>query len=174
MSDYRATGNACRFRILMVCAALLAAVAPGVIAGTSTTTFTVSATVLAACTMSATNMDFGDYDANSGTPNDTTSTLSVQCTNGQAYVVSLDAGTTSGNTVAARNMTDGGSDLLSYGLYTDAGRTSVWGDGTNGSSTVSGTGNGSQQSLTVYGRVPISQLVAQGSYSDTITATVAY
>lgn len=171
-----------RLRIRMLasrsCAALLLGLAlslaaPAAGAATTNTTFTVNATVLAACTMSATNMDFGNYDANAATPTDTTSSLSVLCTNGQAYVVSLDAGSTAGNTMAARYMTDG-SESLAYGLYTNPGRTVVWGDGTSGTGTVAGTGNGTSQAITVYGRIPISQLVGQGSYSDTITATVTY
>lgn len=167
-----------RVRIINVCGVSLMGgalllQASAVDAATTSTTFTVNATVLAACTLSATNMEFGNYDANAGTPTDTTASLNVLCTNGQPYTVSLDAGTTSGNSVAVRNMTDG-SELLSYGLYTDTTRGTIWGDGTAGTSTVTGTGNGSQQALTVYGRVPVNQRVAQGSYSDTITATVTY
>lgn len=160
-----------RAALLPGLALLLAVPAAG--AATTNTTFTVNATVLAACTMSAANMNFGNYDANAATPTDTTSSLSVLCTNGQSYVVSLDAGSTAGNTMTARYMTDG-SESLAYSLYTDAGRTVIWGDGTSGTGTVSGTGSGTQQAITVYGRIPVSQLVGQGSYSDTITATVTY
>jgi len=70
-------------------------------------------------------------------------------------------------------MTDG-SNTLEYNLYTDAGRTTVWGDGTASSVTAAGTGSGAQQSLTVYGRIPASQSVPAGSYSDTVTATINF
>lgn len=87
--------------------------------------------------------------------------------------MSLNAGTTSGGTIAARLMTDS-SNTLSYNLYTDVTYTTVWGDGTGGSSPVAGTGSGSLQSLTVYGRVPSGQGEPTGSYSDTVTATITY
>lgn len=142
-------------------------------AATSSTTFTVNANVLAVCTLSATNVNFANYDATSATADDTTSTLTVLCTNGQAYTVALNAGLSAGATVAARKMTSG-ANLLSYTLYTDAGRTTVWGDGTLSTSTVAGTGSGADQTLTVYGRIPINQHVPQGSYADDITATLTY
>ncbi len=142
-------------------------------AATSTTLFTVNANVLAVCSATATNIEFGDYDATSGTPNDTTSTISATCTNGQPYTVSLDAGISSGAAVNARAMTNAGH-LLNYALYTTSGHTTIWGDGTLSTATVAGTGNGSAQPLTVYGRVPTGQHVADGSYSDTITVTLTY
>ena len=148
------------------------AAAPGR-AATSTTLFTVNANVLVVCSVTATNIEFGDYDATSGTANDTTSTISALCTNGQPYTVSLDAGTSSGAAVNARAMTNA-SHLLDYALYTDSAHTTIWGDGTLSTLTVAGTGDGSTQALTVYGRIPIGQHVADGSYSDTITVTLTY
>jgi spore coat protein U-like protein len=142
-------------------------------ASTATAQFNVTATVLANCAVSATDLIFGNYAASSATALAATSTLSVTCTNGQAYTVALDGGTNAGN-VAARAMTDGATHNLSYGLYTSGGYTSVWGDGTAGTVTVAGTGNGSAQSLTVYGRVATSQFVTAGNYADRITVTVSY
>ena len=49
----------------------------------------------------------------------------------------------------------------------------VWGNGT-ASSTHSGTGTGSTQSLTIYGRLPSLANVIPGSYTDTVTVTVTY
>jgi spore coat protein U-like protein len=63
--------------------------------------------------------------------------------------------------------------LLGYGLFTDSGHVTNWGN-TIGTDTVTGTGSGAAQALTVYGEIPASELVAPGSYSDTITATVSY
>jgi len=142
-------------------------------AATVTTTFNVSATVLSVCSVAATNLGFGSYTAASATPNDTTSTVNVTCSNGTTYTVGLDAGLGTGATVANRLMTSGGN-TLGYGIFTTAGRTTIWGDGTLSTVTVAGTGNGSAQPLTAYGRIPINQFVASGSYADTITATVTY
>ena len=70
------------------------------------TTFTVTATVVAACAVSAGNLAFGSYDPTSATPNDKQSTLNVTCTNGTPYAIGLNAGGGSGATVAARKMAD--------------------------------------------------------------------
>lgn len=142
-------------------------------AQTDSDMFLVTATVIDACQLTANNHDFGNYSSISATDLDATSTIEVTCTNGTSYTVELNAGTTSGSTIAARLMTDG-SNTLGYNLYTTSGRTTVWGDGTGASVTVAGTGSGSLQTLTVYGQVTAGQAVPVGSYSDTVTATVNF
>ena len=68
-----------------------------------------------------------------------------------------------------------GSNLLSYNLYTDSARTSVWGDGTGSTNTIGGTGTGGSQAVTVYGRVSLGQTgVPAGSYADTVAVTITY
>lgn len=150
-------------------AAMLGGWASGAQAATSTSSMAVSATVQATCSITANALAFGTYTS---AVLDQSTTVSVTCTNGTTYNVGLDAGTGSGATVAARKMVNGGA-TLTYALYSDSGRATVWG-ATVGTNTVSGTGSGSAQSLTVYGRVPASQAPSPGSYSDTITATVTY
>jgi spore coat protein U-like protein len=140
-------------------------------AATTTTNFTVSATVVAACVASATNMNFGNYTASSGSPDNTTSTVTVTCTNNDGYTIALNGGD-SGH-VAARTMLNG-ANTLGYGVYTTSGYTTIWGDGTNGTVTVNGTGNGVAQNYTAYGQVPAAEYAAAGSYSDTLTATVTF
>jgi spore coat protein U-like protein len=70
-------------------------------------------------------------------------------------------------------MTGPASAVLSYGLFQNAGFTTNWGQ-TTGTDTVTGTGNGAAQAITVYGQVAAGQYVAPGSYVDTVTATVTY
>jgi spore coat protein U-like protein len=103
---------------------------------------------------------------------DNTSTLQVQCTNTTPYNIGLDAGTGSGATVAARKMSSG-ANTITYSLYRDSGRATVWGN-TVGTNTVSGIGNGASQAYTVYGRVPPQTTPAAATYTDTITVTVTY
>jgi spore coat protein U-like protein len=160
---------ASRLAASMVCLLLLSA-SPS-LAATTTTTFNVSLTITASCTVSATAMAFGSTGVIAANI-DNTSTVTVTCTNTTAYNVGLDAGTGSGATVAVRKMTAGGA-TVNYSLYQNAGRTTVWGN-TIGTDTVTGTGNGSAQALTVYGRVPSQTTPAPGAYSDTITVTVTY
>lgn len=142
-------------------------------AAQSTTTFNVTATVAATCTVAATNMGFGTVNVLSGSNVDTTSTITVTCTNGTTYSIGLNPGTGSGATVSDRKMTSGG-DTLNYGLFTDSNRSTNW-DDIGGTNVGSGTGSGSGQAHTVYGRVPLGQTtVPPGSYSDTITVTVEF
>jgi spore coat protein U-like protein len=136
----------------------------------ATTTMPVSTTVQANCTVSAAPLTFGTY---SGTQLSATSTISTTCTNTTAYNVGLSAGTATGATVTTRKMTGPSSSVLSYKLSSDSGNTINWGN-TIGTNTVSRTGTGAVQSLTVYGQVSAGQYVAPGSYSDTITVTLTY
>jgi spore coat protein U-like protein len=136
---------------------------------TVTTTFGVSATVQSTCLISATALAFGTY---TGAVDNATSTVSVTCTNTTPYNVALNPGTATGATVTTRKMTSG-SNTLNYSLFSNSGMTTNWGQ-TVGTDTVTGTGNGSAQTLTVYGQVPASQYVTPGAYADTITASVIY
>ena len=79
-----------------------------------------------------------------------------------------------GSTDAApiRRLKDGGTDYLSYQLYSDNGYSTVWGN-TAGTS-VAHTGTGTQTALTVYGSIAAGQSVPAGSYSDTVVATVTF
>lgn len=139
-------------------------------AATTTGTFQVSATVMASCSMTTNPLAFGTYTTTQVTA---TTTLSVTCTNGSPYNVGLDAGTSTGATVATRKMTGPGGALLGYSLNRDAGYTSNWGN-TPGTDTVAGTGTGLAQNLTVYGQIPGGQLPVVGSFTDTITTTITY
>jgi spore coat protein U-like protein len=160
-------------RILALGGTLSLAALPALAAQTVTTQFNVTATVLNNCTVSASDLAFGNYSASSGTPVTATTTLSVTCTANLGYSIALDGGTTTG-LVAARAMKDAGSNQLNYGLYTSGAYSTVWGDGTGSTQTVAGSGNGTAQSVTVYGRIPAAQYVAAGSYADRVTVTVTY
>lgn len=150
-------------------ATIFLGVAPA-LAATATTTFTVTATVTATCLVSATNLSFGSY---TGAVDDANSAVTVTCTNTTPYNVGLNAGTATGATTSTRQMTGTGSATLNYFLYQDSAYSTNWGN-TVGTDTLSGTGTGLAQALTVYGQIPAGQYVTPGSYTDTITATVTY
>jgi spore coat protein U-like protein len=137
---------------------------------TATTTFSVSATIPSACSVSATTMAFGAY---SGALVKSTSTVSVTCTNTTPYNVGLNAGLATGATVTNRSMTGPAKALLRYQLFSNSGYSTNWGN-TVGTDTLAGTGNGASQPLTVYGQIPAQQLATPGSYTDTIIVTVTY
>src|ERR1700733_3968526 len=123
------------------------------IAATATPTCGVTATVQAPCLVSATPLAFGTYTGALAT---STSAVSVTCTNTTPYNVGLSAGLATGATVTSRQMTGPASALLGYALFSDPARTVNWGQ-TIGTDTVTGTGNGGAQAITVYGQAAASQ-----------------
>lgn len=159
-------------------ATLAGALSAGVAtAATTTTSFQVTATVQSTCSATATTLAFPDYTPGAGAQTGT-STISVRCSMNTPYTVALNAGTTTGGTLAQRLMASG-PNTLQYNLYTTAAATTIFGDGTGGTGTGSGTGAGvgTANAMTVYGELPDSatnQAAVPGAYSDTITVTVTY
>jgi spore coat protein U-like protein len=145
---------------------LLAVVAFGWLAAgaaqaqTATTTFQVTANVQAACSVAATDLVFGNYLASAAGPTDSTSTITVTCSNGTTYGVGV------GATPMARTMAGPGGNL-NYGMFNEAGRTTAFG-------VAGASGSGSGQAYTVYGRIPAGQFLTAGNYSATVTVTVTY
>lgn len=135
--------------------------------------FTVSATVVAGCTVSAGDLNFGTASLLNSSV-DSTSSVSVTCTSGLAYAVALSQGTTAGGTTTTRLMKHASTaSTVPYKMYSNASRTTNWGSST--SEDVNGTGTGSAVNHTVYGRVPAQAVAPQaGSYSDTVTVTITY
>jgi spore coat protein U-like protein len=157
----------------LVLAAMFAMLSFGAaFASPTTSTFQVQVTVQASCTIvSSPTVDFGTQGAFTANV-DQASIIQVQCTNTTPYDIGLNAGTGSGATVAVRKMTSGGA-TVNYSLYTNNARTTVWGN-TIGTNTVSSTGSGNAQNVTVFGRVPSQTTPAPATYTDTIVATVTY
>lgn len=160
-------------RWFFVAAAVLALVSPRGWTATTTTTFTVTATVIDVCAVSASNLAFGTYSPISGSALDGSSTITVTCTLGTPYNVRLNAGANGGSVSTRQMIRSSGTELLDYYIYRNAGRTQNWGL-TDNTDTVSDTGTGLSQGHTVYGRIPASVNVPVGSYSDTVTVTVNY
>lgn len=124
------------------------------------------------CSISASGLAFGSYSAFSGSPVDSSGTVQVQCLLALGFEVTLSTGQGS---FAVREMKSAGN-TLQYNLYTNSARSIIWGDGTSGTATRSGSVGIllSPVSFTVYGRIPAGQNPVVGSYSDTITATVIF
>src|SRR5262245_6833054 len=126
------------------------------------------------CTISATSVNFGSYNVFAGSATDSTGTITINC-NGSAHniVITLSQGASS--TFNPRTMNKG-AETLTYNLYRDASRTTIWGDGTGGTSTYTNANppNNSDVVVTVYGRVPAGQDVTAGTYSDTVAAVVNF
>jgi len=131
--------------------------------------FTVTATVTTTCAISATSLVFGVY---TGAQLNSTATVSVTCTNKAPYYVNMGNGQNEDGGWWPWMLGPNGS-LLSYRLYQNAGRTTVWRN-TYNLDGESWTGTGAANLLTVYGQIPSGQNVAPGSYSDIVVATVTY
>jgi spore coat protein U-like protein len=139
---------------------------------TVSTTFRVQARVEAVCEVTASDLNFGTYTAQAGTPLQGTTLLRATCTPGSTYNVGLNEGTSAGATVNQRKMASG-ANSLNYQLYSDSARSTIWGN-TTGTDTVTGVGTGLAVDHTVYGAVPAAQAVPAGDYADTITVRIYY
>lgn len=144
---------------------------------------TALACTLCLCSLVATTpVAFANYDPGVFTATDVVGQLTLSCTvvsvsSTIAYEIRLGRGTA--NSYAPRRMSGPAGSGLNYNLYTTAARTIVWGDGTGGSSVVSGSGTvllvgGLARTHSVFGRVPARQFVQAGAYTDLIVVTVAF
>lgn len=162
-----------------------------ILAATTTSSFTVTATVAAACTVAAANLPFGNF-TNSADVTVSTS-LTVSCTNGTVYNIGLGLGSGSGTSTSNRIMTNTATSgaalnsILKYNLYlpdtgsptTCSSYATVWVPATSSTQTSGnyyGTGNGSNQTISVCGKVPLTGNSGAyiGSYTDVITVTLFY
>ena len=129
----------------------------------------ISATLWAAtCTLSTSGIAFGSYDPFVNQNVDSVANIGVTCDETTPYSIALSTGNGSYDT---RVMTSGLHHLL-YNLYVDASLTTIWGDGTGQSATVSD--NQLVGNHTVYGRIPARQDAHVGVYSDTIVITLTF
>jgi spore coat protein U-like protein len=164
---------------------LTATLAAGVMAAgvaqsaTTPASFQVTANVQATCSASAATLAFGNYTPGAG-PLTGSTNVTVKCTKGTTFTVSLNAGSTPGDAFAQRLMANGAA-TLQYNLFTTSGGAAIFGDGSTGTSTVGGTGAGVSNAnavlIPVFGTLPdnaANQTAVTGGYSDTIAVTVTY
>ena len=130
----------------------------------------ISVTSAYACTVTATNFQFGAINPLIVTDHESTSTVTVTCPSLTPYAISLSPGI---GTYGQRQMTSG-SNTLNYNLYTSSLYNSIWGDGTGSTTTVNGNADNNGSNQTIYGRLPHQPAAVPGSYSDSIVVTVNY
>jgi len=126
------------------------------------------------CTISVTAVAFGSYNVFTATATDSTGTITYNCNSTAANIsVTLSKGASS--TFSPRNLKKG-AEVLQYNLYRNAARTNIWGDGTGGTATYTRANppNNSNVVLTIYGRIPATQDVSAGNYTDTVSATINF
>jgi spore coat protein U-like protein len=134
----------------------------------------VSRTEAAGCSVSTSPLVFGTYNVFSATPVDSTATVSYRCNgNADGVLVAITKGQSP--TFLPRQLGKG-TERLSYNLFRDAARTSVWGDFTGGTSALNDLNppNNKEVDVTIFGRIPPGQDISAGSYADTVTVVVLF
>jgi spore coat protein U-like protein len=147
---------------------------------TSQFSFTVSATLTTACSVSAGTLNFGSTLASIASAIDSTASLTAQCTNTTPYSIGLGNGVNANG--SQRRMQLGATGhYINYNLYTDSGYSHAWSTTTSttsctgGSNTCDlGTGTGTNQNYTVYGQVPAQFVPVTGTFSDTVVVTATF
>jgi len=153
-------------------------------ASTTTDTFKVSAVITSGCALGSSStsgttdlgtLSFGTMTLLSNNVDATSSTgagsIVVTCTPGTAVTISLDYGVNGGS--ASKRYLSNGSQLLAYQLYQDAAHSTVWGNGSLAYSISSFPQT--TQTYPLYGRLFSSSTVPNaGTYTDTVTVTLAY
>jgi spore coat protein U-like protein len=154
--------------------ALIAGSGQAASAGTANATMLVSAVVLNSCTIVAAPMVFGNYNPN-GSDASTQTAITTLCTPGASATLSMNTGNNAGSATAFANRAmNSGSSLLNYQIYTDSAHTHVWGDGTNGTSTVPVGGGLTGLLTSVYGLIPAGQNANALLYGDSVVVTVSF
>ena len=143
-------------------------------ASPATSNLTVTITIINECTAGATTpVAFGSYGVLVANV-DAAGTISVTCTTGAPYTISLNAGT-GGGTTTTRKMAGTGpatGSTVDYKLFSDSARSLNWGNTVG--EIVSRTGTGSAETIDVYARVAPQSTPPAGTYNDMVAVTVTY
>lgn len=143
----------------------------GAAVAAETANINVSAEVQASCEISAGSLVFGIYTATAAGAKEGTADITVTCSSGTNYHVTLNDG--ANDDAGLRQMVSTlSSGELQYDLYSDSERTEEW-NATNYPADTEATGQA--ETLTVYGSIPTGQTVpVAADYADTVIATVVY
>lgn len=131
------------------------------------------------CSVATTGVAFGSYVTTSPTADTANGNVAVTCSAlviySASYVISMAKGNSATYTPRFMNLL---GVHLNYNLYTTAGFTSIWGNATGGTVTVSDSytsiGLSTTRNYTVFGRIPALQPVGPGTYTDSVLVTVTY
>ena len=152
----------------------------------ATTTFTVQIKIIKSCavSMSAPILQLGaagGVDATSAIGTAGNDNILVTCSRTTPYNIGLQSTNNASNVgLGTLKGTGANTDTLTYQLGTAASLTPVWGNNgvtsTTAGNGVAGTGNGAQQSYTVYAGVTATTpaAVTPDTYTDTVTVSVYF
>lgn len=130
------------------------------------------------CNVTTTPVSFGAYDVFASFPLDTTGRVAVACNNPEKKRIPVNISINRGRASSfnPRQMQQvGGSDRMNYYLFVDNSRTTIWGDGSGGTSIFTGMiDRSSPLNVPIYGRIPARQNLRAGSYRDSLVVTVEW
>lgn len=146
--------------LALASAVALTGLAGSASAATATGSLNASVEIVDGCLATANNLSFGNVGL-LRTNKDAQANVSVICTSAIPYTINIfDAADAAATSFAMKD--SGGTNDISFQLFSDASRTVAW-DSTNGRV---GTGsNGTPQSLVLYGRIPPQDAAPEGVYS---------
>jgi spore coat protein U-like protein len=127
----------------------------------------VTASVVGPCTLTAEALAFGNYVNGQANPRNGDADVSYDCASGLNITLNLSAGGSLDENNRRMEHTTQAGNFLTYQLYQEVGRTTVWGSGANGV-VVNPTPGGGAQVHTIFGQIAGTQGVVAGSYSDLV------
>jgi spore coat protein U-like protein len=131
---------------------------------------------LDSCTIETRPVSFGEYDAFEPRPRDAQGAAIYDCTQNRFGSLRVRIELSKGQSNSWHRELSNDSETLGYNLYLDATRQTVWGDGSGGTQFYSITDPPDDRPITVpiYGRIPPSQSVGVGVYSDVIEVKIQF
>ena len=143
--------------------------ATAVQAQTASAPLLVTANVLSTCELATSStVDFGNLTPTVGAADvDVDGAVNWSCTDGTTAEITIEAG-------GSRILT--GPSSIPYELYTDVGRTFVWGSAATTGVTVTGNGMTSLDSTTVFGQIVGSDYedASLGVHNDSLQVTITF
>ncbi len=129
----------------------------------------------ATCTVtSSPKLGFPNYDVFVAAPTTTSNIAKFRCDVAQATIsIGIGKSATSGS-IANRQMEQNGAGTgrLNYNIYKDGGYSSLWGDGTAGTSVLMVNTTAKTTSVPIYGKIDPGQDAPVGNYKDTVVVSV--
>lgn len=136
------------------------------VAAQDQTTMVVTLEVLKSCSFTADKMDFGQHKSDEGKSLQASSNLNIVCTKNTPFSI------TTASSDLSMEPVSGEGEKVNFELYTDNSNSSP----VSNSAALSGTGTGEAQTLTLWGKVPATELAkaSAGKYQGNVTLNMLY
>lgn len=127
------------------------------------------------CSITGTDtLNFGSYNPLDNNNTTSQNNIIINCKGNKSFSIKLSSGNSGSFSQRKLNYTLGlGLISLKYNIYLDSSFTTIWGDGTNGTSFYSNNIKGTDV-ITAYGKIPAKQIAIMGTYSDSIMVTLEF